>query len=78
MSLNRMAVRHQSRNPNQATTFHILAPLQQESDDYHQKVSRLLLQKANDDYLQRANDIKKNEVSDLSRLNKLHRIRNLK
>jgi hypothetical protein len=32
LSLNRMTVRHQSRNPNQATTFHILAPAAHSGD----------------------------------------------
>ncbi|TNV83206.1 hypothetical protein FGO68_gene7035 [Halteria grandinella] len=95
LSLNRMAVRHQSRNPNQATTFHVLAPAQQEKQNYYMQqlydlsaqttegyntnaISKLLLQRAKEEYLQRANQIKKNEVSDLLRLNKLHRMRNLK
>ena len=41
-------------------------------------MSRLLLSRAKDEYLNRANEIKKTEIKDMKKLNQLYRIRNLK
>jgi hypothetical protein len=79
-----MLVKNPSRNPNHSTTYHVLAPnlnptslnpfrglLDSASSmpliDTHNP--HLLIRKINDNYITRADTIKKNEQNDLKKLN---------